>query len=107
MPYLIFKERKQIKNKQNYYIGITFYYQSLFQTFSRAVYSASITVSYFIEKNKINNKIKSKFFFWTSKINKKQSDLWLYKWKLKKKIKFLFNYTIRRKLSSYQTCVLL
>jgi hypothetical protein len=60
MPYLIFKERKQIKNKQNYYIGITFYYQSLFQTFSRAVYSAIITISYFIEKNKRNNKIKSK-----------------------------------------------
>jgi hypothetical protein len=60
MQYLIFKERKQIMNKQNYHIGITFYYQSLFQTFSRAVYSAIITISYFIEKNKRNNKIKSK-----------------------------------------------
>jgi hypothetical protein len=58
MQYLIFKERKQIMNKQNYHIGITFYYQSLFQTFS--LYSAIITISYFIEKNKRNNKIKSK-----------------------------------------------
>jgi hypothetical protein len=46
MWYLIYEERKQLMNRQNYHIEIIFYNQNLFQSFTQVIYSASMTVFY-------------------------------------------------------------
>jgi hypothetical protein len=86
MWYLIYEERKQLMNRQNYHIEITFYNQNLFQSFTQVIYSASMTVFYsYWKKNKRTNKIKRKVTYGYTSENSKRKLSYIQTFSLNKK----------------------